>query len=69
MNSNTSLPVNIGNPEEYTMMDFAKKVIEKVGRKDVSLVYQPMPKDDPARRRPDISRARKLIGYVHPLCQ
>jgi nucleoside-diphosphate-sugar epimerase len=62
MNSNTSLPVNIGNPDEYTMLDFANKIIAKVGHKDVKIIHKPKPKDDPSRRRPDISRAKKLLG-------
>ncbi len=56
------LPVNLGNPQEMTVLDFAKKVLELTGSKS-PIVYQPLPQDDPQVRRPDISKARELLGW------
>ena len=55
-------PVNLGNPSEFTIGDFAKLVI-KMTNSNSKLVYRPLPKDDPCRRRPDISRAKKLLDW------
>jgi UDP-glucuronate decarboxylase len=55
-------PINLGNPEEFTMLDLATKVLGLVGS-DSSLEYHPLPSDDPVRRRPDIERARELLGW------
>jgi dTDP-glucose 4,6-dehydratase len=55
-------PVNIGNPTEFTIHDFAKLIIKLIGSKS-QIVYEPLPEDDPKQRRPDISRARKLLGW------
>ena len=55
------LPVNLGNPHEITVLDFAKKVLGLTGSKS-SIVYKPLPEDDPQVRQPDISRARELLG-------
>src|SRR5262249_28495293 len=55
-------PVNIGNPKEMTLLELAKRVI----RLTVSaspIVFQPLPQDDPRVRQPDISRARRLLGW------
>ncbi len=62
MESTVDEPVNIGNPEEITMLQFAKEIIEVVGSKS-EITYKPLPKDDPIRRRPDITRARTLLGW------
>jgi len=56
------LPVNLGNPHEITVLDFAKKVLGLTGSKS-SIVYKPLPEDDPQVRQPDISRARELLGW------
>jgi dTDP-glucose 4,6-dehydratase len=56
------LPVNIGNPHEMTVLEFAKKVIEITGSKS-PIVYKPLPEDDPQVRQPDITKARKLLGW------
>jgi dTDP-glucose 4,6-dehydratase len=56
------LPVNIGNPHEMTVLDFAKKIIELTGSKSV-IAYKPLPEDDPQVRQPDISKARALLGW------
>ena len=55
-------PVNIGNPKEYTVLEFAKKVLEVSGKNN-KIVYKPLPEDDPKVRQPDITRARKLLGW------
>jgi UDP-glucuronate decarboxylase len=55
-------PVNLGNPGEFTMVELATKVLELVGSGS-ELKYLPLPADDPVRRRPDIGRARELLGW------
>jgi UDP-glucuronate decarboxylase len=55
-------PVNLGNPEEYTIMEVAKKVLGLMDSPS-TLVYRPLPQDDPGRRRPDITRARERLGW------
>jgi len=56
------LPVNIGNPNEMTVLEFAKKIIEITGSKS-TIIYKPLPEDDPQVRQPDISRAREILGW------
>ncbi len=56
------LPVNIGNPVEWTMLECAKEVLEVTGSKS-EIVFKPLPQDDPTRRRPDITKARALLGW------
>ncbi len=56
------LPVNIGNPHEMTVLEFAKKVIELTGSKS-PIVYRPLPEDDPQVRQPDITKAKTLLGW------
>lgn len=55
-------PVNIGNPGEFTMLDLAHAVLKQTGSKS-KIVYQPLPGDDPKMRRPDISLAKKALGW------
>jgi dTDP-glucose 4,6-dehydratase len=55
-------PVNIGNPDEITIKEFAEE-IQTLTRSDLKIIYKPLPKDDPARRRPDITLARKLLNW------
>jgi dTDP-glucose 4,6-dehydratase len=55
-------PVNIGNPTEFTMIECAREVLAVTGSKS-EIVYKPLPQDDPARRRPDIAKARALLGW------
>lgn len=57
-----SQPVNIGNPDEYTVRQLADIVVEATGTKSV-IEYKPLPVDDPKVRQPDISRARSLLGW------
>lgn len=53
---------NLGNPHEFTMVEAAELVQKLIGRK-LELVYKPLPGDDPRRRRPDIAKARNLLGW------
>ena len=55
-------PVNIGNPDEFTMLELAKKVLAMTGSTS-PVEYHPLPVDDPVRRRPDITRAREILGW------
>ncbi len=60
--SDVGEPVNIGNPREMTMLEFAEAVRAAAGGGG-RIVHQPLPKDDPKQRRPDITRARTLLGW------
>jgi nucleoside-diphosphate-sugar epimerase len=55
-------PVNIGNPDEFTVLELARAVLELTGS-DSDIVFQPLPRDDPTQRRPDISLAAKVLGW------
>ena len=55
-------PVNIGNPSEFTMLELAEKVVAITGSKS-KIVHKPLPSDDPKQRRPDISLAKKVLGW------
>jgi UDP-glucuronate decarboxylase len=57
-----SEPVNLGNPEEYTIMEVARKVLALIDTPG-TVAYRPLPADDPGRRRPDITRARERLGW------
>jgi dTDP-glucose 4,6-dehydratase len=56
------LPVNIGNPVEFTMLECAREVLHVTGSKS-EIVHEPLPQDDPTRRRPDIGKAQRLLGW------
>jgi dTDP-glucose 4,6-dehydratase len=60
--SGEHLPVNIGNPSEFTMLECAKVVLEVTGSAS-KLAFEPLPQDDPKQRCPDISRAKALLGW------
>lgn len=60
--SDVSVPVNIGNPQELTMNELAHKIIEITGSKS-KIVYKPLPEHDPKLRKPDITRAKELLGW------
>ncbi len=60
--SHEHLPVNIGNPDEWTILECAREVLAVTGSKS-EIFFHPLPEDDPARRRPDITRARALLGW------
>ena len=55
-------PINIGNPQELTIEQIARKIIEMTGSKS-KIIYQPLPTDDPKVRKPDITLARTLLGW------
>lgn len=55
-------PVNIGTPEEIAIIDFAKEII-KLTDANQKIIYKPLPQDDPLQRRPDITRAREILGW------
>ncbi len=58
-------PVNLGNQGEFTILELAKLVIDQTGSKS-KIVHRPLPQDDPTRRQPDISLARKMLGGWEP---
>ena len=62
-NDEVTGPVNIGNPEEFTIATLAATVIDLTGAKS-RIVHRPLPQDDPRQRRPDISHARQVLGWV-----
>jgi UDP-glucuronate decarboxylase len=55
-------PINLGNPEEFSIRELAELVLEEVGGPS-RLVFQPLPSDDPRQRRPDISKAKEILGW------
>jgi len=62
MNGNYSLPVNIGNPEEFTIKQFAQTIQKSIGG-DSKIVHMKSTRDDPSKRKPDISIAKEKIGW------
>ncbi|MBK6622763.1 MAG: SDR family oxidoreductase [Saprospirales bacterium] len=56
-------PVNIGNPAEITILEFAEEIIKLVGNPKAHIIYKSLPADDPKIRQPDITKARKLLGW------
>jgi dTDP-glucose 4,6-dehydratase len=60
--SNEHLPVNIGNPDEWTILECAREVLAVTGSTS-QILFEPLPQDDPTRRRPDITKARTLLGW------
>jgi len=62
MNSEEHEPVNIGNPEEITILEFAERIRALLGS-DVPIIFKPLPQDDPKQRCPDISKATRLLGW------
>jgi dTDP-glucose 4,6-dehydratase len=60
--SDYHLPVNIGNPSEITLLQFAEEVIALTGSKS-KIIFEPLPQDDPKQRQPDITKAKKILGW------
>ena len=60
--SDYHLPVNIGNPQEISLKDFAEEIIKLTGTKQ-KIVYKPLPVDDPKQRQPDITKAKQILGW------
>lgn len=56
------MPVNVGNPDEISLKDFAEEILALTGNK-VKIIYKPLPVDDPKQRQPDITRAKQLLGW------
>jgi nucleoside-diphosphate-sugar epimerase len=61
-NSEERLPVNLGNPADLTILEFGERIQQLMGIK-TPIVHQPLPSDDPKRRQPDISKAKRLLGW------
>ena len=61
--SNYHLPVNIGNPSEITIMQFASEIMDLVKNPKAHVIYNPLPIDDPKQRKPDIARANQILGW------
>ena len=60
--SDYCMPVNIGNPDEISLLDFANEILDLTGRK-VKIIFKPLPEDDPKQREPDIARAAELLKW------
>jgi dTDP-glucose 4,6-dehydratase len=60
--SNYHLPVNIGNPDEITIRDFAEEIVKLTGTTQ-KVVYKPLPQDDPKQRQPDTTKAKEILGW------
>ena len=55
-------PVNLGNPVELTILEFAERIRDLMGS-NLPIVFEPLPSDDPKKRRPDISKAKRILGW------
>lgn len=62
LHSDYSLPINIGNPDEISILDFAKEILHHTGSNS-KIIYKPLPQDDPKQRQPDITLAKKLLNW------
>lgn len=62
--SDYNYPVNIGNPEEITILEFANEIIDLVGNPEVDIEFYPLPENDPMQRKPDISLAKNLLDWT-----
>ena len=60
--SDYNLPVNIGNPDEITILEFAEEVVKLTGSNS-KIIFKDLPTDDPKQRKPDITRAKKILGW------
>jgi dTDP-glucose 4,6-dehydratase len=60
--SDYALPVNIGNPNEISLKDFAEEIQRLTGTNS-KIIYQPLPQDDPKQRQPDISKAKNILNW------
>jgi dTDP-glucose 4,6-dehydratase len=56
------MPLNIGNPDEISILDFAKEILELTGNK-VKIIFKPLPEDDPKQRQPDITKAKQILNW------
>ena len=55
-------PVNLGNPAELTILEFAERIRRLMGS-NLEIIFEPLPEDDPRKRRPDISKAKRVLGW------
>jgi dTDP-glucose 4,6-dehydratase len=62
MQSDERYPVNLGNPQEMTILEFAERIRRLTGSKS-GFIYHELPEDDPKQRQPDIAKARRLLGW------
>ena len=62
MQSDERYPVNLGNPQEMTILEFAERIRGLTGSKS-RIIHEPLPQDDPKQRKPDISKARRILGW------
>jgi dTDP-glucose 4,6-dehydratase len=62
MQSAERYPVNLGNPHEMTILEFAEH-IRRLTRSKSRIIYEPLPQDDPKQRKPDIGKARRILGW------
>ena len=62
LHSNYTKPMNLGNPEEISLIDFAKEIIA-MGKANNEIVFKPLPLNDPVKRRPDITRAKEILNW------
>ncbi len=60
--SGEHMPVNVGNPDEFTLLELAETMVEVTGSKS-EIVYEALPTDDPKQRKPDIGRAKELLKW------
>ena len=60
--SDYHLPMNIGNPNEITIRDFAEEIVKLTGTTQ-KVIYKPLPQDDPKQRQPDITKAKQILGW------
>jgi len=77
MRASTNEPINLGNPNEFTIMELAQLLLKITGSKS-RIIFKPLPQDDPRQRKPDISRAKKVLkwqpkiqleeGLKHAIC-
>ncbi|HEX8915644.1 MAG TPA: hypothetical protein VF796_25040, partial [Humisphaera sp.] len=63
MESDFHEPINLGNPQELTILDIAKEVLSLIPESKSKITHHPMPPDDPKVRKPDITRARQILGW------
>ena len=63
MMSEYGLPMNLGNPTELTMLEFARQIIRATGSRS-KIVFKPLPQDDPKQRQPDITKAKGILGWM-----
>jgi dTDP-glucose 4,6-dehydratase len=66
MESDFHEPINLGNPEEMTILQIAKEILALIPQSKSQIVHMPMPPDDPRVRCPDITRAKQILGW-HPV--